>query len=195
MYRGNIDNRVIKGAEEAGVHAISPNLVFLKLRRITGFQVIFQTSDLNNETVSIGCALTSWTRYTQGWGLELENEHWNSPKTSKNVTFAQFSDRPGKFLHRLQKINIFNRCRIKNYTRNDSENVKNRVCNSSFRAKTAEQKNQKLRKWCRSMHQSTRLVELNNFCSGFHMKNSKNRYEKCEKPRKKRLLPGFQTVL
>ena len=106
--------------------------------------MIFQTSYLNIKTVPIPCALTSWTRCTQRWELKLKNENWNSPKTSKNVTFAQFSGRPGKFLHRLQKINACNRCRIKNYTRNDSENVK-----ILYVIRRSEQKprNRKIKSW------------------------------------------------
>ena len=150
MYYGNIDNRVIKDAEEAGVHAISRNFVFLELRRITGFEVVFQTFDLNIKTVSNRCVLTSWTRCTQGWWLILKNGNWKSPKTSKNTTFAQFSGRPEKFLYRLQKINVSNRSRIEKHTENVHESGKNSVLTWPFRAKIADQKIRKIKKGYRS---------------------------------------------
>ena len=54
---------------------------------------------------------------------------------------------------------------------------------------------EKVQKPRRSIHQHVRLVEVNNFCLGSHMENSKIRYEKCEKPREKGLWFSFQAVL
>ena len=47
VYNENIWKWVIDSSEKDGVDAISRNFVFFELHRITGFGVIFQTSDLN----------------------------------------------------------------------------------------------------------------------------------------------------
>ena len=100
-----------------------------------------------------------------------------SRKTSKNKTFAQFSGRPVKFSRRLQIWTFSNRRRIKKHIRKRFNTIKNRVCNWSFRPKTAERKLSKLRYWYVDVYQSTRLDELNNFCEDTFSRKSVWRVE------------------
>ena len=78
---------IIEGAENDGVHPVSPRFVFPELKRVTVFWVNFQTCDIETKSVLNRCVLSQWTTLVQG---HIPKSQKLKSKRSKNLEKSDF---------------------------------------------------------------------------------------------------------